>query len=190
MLTSSARGRLQGLPCVCDRLRVMGAHHYLVNHARPDGLTSPACRAVALAKAGARSSRPRFTSVECAGEELGLLGILGILGAAGAGTPFCEGTHAKDKSARDANVRNDAKTDAAIAAAGQGARSSLRGSRGEEPPGGARRSGDLRARKRARSGGVKGSAKPPKKSADTRCDGESGFVENSCQESQRRSRIG
>ena len=59
------------------------------------------------------------------------------------------------------------KTNAAIAAAGQGARSSLRGSRGEQPPGGARRSGDLRAQKRARSGGVKGSAKPPIQNAHT-----------------------
>ena len=59
------------------------------------------------------------------------------------------------------------KTNAAIAAAGQGARSSLRGSRGEQPPGGARRSGDLRAHKRARSGGVKGSTKPPAQSALT-----------------------
>ena len=75
--------------------------------------------------------------------------------------------HPVDKGARNANVRCDAKPNAAIAAAGQGARSSLRGSRGEEPPGGARRSGDLRAHKRARSGGVKGSTKPPAQSAHT-----------------------
>ena len=37
-------------------------------------------------------------------------------------------------SARDADVRNYAKTDAAIAAAGQGARSPLWGSRGEISP--------------------------------------------------------
>ena len=43
-------------------------------------------------------------------------------------------THAKDKDARNASVRNDAKTNAAIAAAGQGARSPLRGSRGEISP--------------------------------------------------------
>ena len=68
---------------------------------------------------------------------------------------------------RDVDLRMMQKTNAAIAAAGQGARSSLRGSRGEEPPGGARRSGDLRAWKRARSGGVKGSAKPHAQSAHT-----------------------
>jgi len=80
---------------------------------------------------------------------------------------FCATTHTKDNGARDANVRDDAKNNAAIAAAGQGARSSLRGSRGEEPPGGARRSGDLRARKRARSGGVKCYTKPPIRNAHT-----------------------
>ena len=95
-------------------------------------------------------------------------GLRSDAGVSGAETPFCEMTQAKGNGARNADVRNDAKTDAAIAAAGQGARSPLRGSRGEQPPGGARRSGDLRARKRARSGGVKGSAKPPIQNAYTR----------------------
>ena len=54
--------------------------------------------------------------------------------AAGAETPFCEMTQAKGNGARNADVRNDAKTNAAIAAAGQGARSPLWGSRGEISP--------------------------------------------------------
>ena len=35
----------------------------------------------------------------------------------------------------------------------------MRGSRGEQPPGGARRSGDLRAHKRARSGGFEAASR-------------------------------
>jgi len=86
------------------------------------------------------------------------------------------------KSARlpcraEALAKADAK--AAIAAAGQGARSPLRGSRGEQPPGGARRSGVPARPKKGAQWRRKRFRKTARKERAHTVGGESGFVENS-----------
>ena len=91
---------------------------------------------------------------------------------------------------RCAGVRNDAKTNAAIAAAGQGARSSLWGSRGEISP----LRGATKRRPARPEKGAQWRRKRFRKTAHIKLahsvDGESGFVENSRQESSGGSRTG
>ena len=95
-----------------------------------------------------------------------------------------------DNSARDADVRNYAKTNAAIAAAGQGARSPLWGSRGEISP----LRGATERRPARPEKGAQWRRKRFRKTAHIerarRAGGESGFVENSRQESSEGSRTG